>query len=78
MRTGGTAPAILNAANEVAVQAFLDGLISFHDIPATIRFALQQCSVHEASSLAVILADDAAARAAAGQCLATAGKAVTQ
>ena len=78
MRTGGTAPAILNAANEVAVQAFLDGQIPFSDIPAMIRFALEQCSVHEATSLEVILADDAAARATAGHCLGATGKVVTQ
>jgi 1-deoxy-D-xylulose-5-phosphate reductoisomerase len=78
MRTGGTAPAILNAANEVAVQAFLDGQIPFSDIPATIRFALEQCSVHEATSLEVILADDAAARATAGHCLDASEKVVTQ
>jgi 1-deoxy-D-xylulose-5-phosphate reductoisomerase len=78
MRAGGTAPAILNAANEIAVQAFLDGQIPFAAIPATIRHALEQCSVHEAVSLEVILEDDAASRAAASRSLATGRKAVTQ
>jgi 1-deoxy-D-xylulose-5-phosphate reductoisomerase len=37
LRAGGTMPAALNAANEVAVAAFLDGRIGFTDIPAVIR-----------------------------------------
>ncbi len=77
MRAGGTAPAILNAANEVAVQAFLDRQIPFSAIPATIRYALERCSVHEANSLELILEDDAAARAAARHCLAAGRRAAT-
>ena len=34
MRAGGLAPTMLNAANEIAVEAFLDGRIGFLDIPA--------------------------------------------
>jgi 1-deoxy-D-xylulose-5-phosphate reductoisomerase len=41
-RKGGTMPAVLNAANEVAVQAFLDGSISFLDIPAVIEATMTQ------------------------------------
>lgn len=37
---GGTMPAVLNAANEIAVQAFLDGIISFLDIPIVIEIAM--------------------------------------
>lgn len=70
MQAGGTAPAILNAANEVAVQAFLDRKIPFSGIPDTIRHTLERCSVHEANSLEVILEDDAAARATASRRLA--------
>jgi 1-deoxy-D-xylulose-5-phosphate reductoisomerase len=40
LKTGGTAPAILNAANEVAVQAFLDEKIRFHQITHAIESAL--------------------------------------
>ena len=40
LRKGGTAPAVLNAANEVAVQMFLDGQISFDAIPRAIRDSL--------------------------------------
>ena len=43
---GGTAPAVLNAANEVSVYAFLDGRIGFLDIP---RVIAQTLDGHEAS-----------------------------
>jgi len=61
-RQGGTAPAILNAANEVAVQAFLDKQIAFTSIPRLIEHAMERCTVHDGTSLQVILEDDAAAR----------------
>jgi 1-deoxy-D-xylulose-5-phosphate reductoisomerase len=77
MRAGGTAPTILNAANEIAVQAFLDRQIPFSAIPATILHTLEQCSMHEANSLEVILADDAAARDVASRCLYAGHVAVT-
>ena len=41
-RAGGTMPAVLNAANEVAVQAFLDETIAFLDIPTVIEAAMVQ------------------------------------
>jgi 1-deoxy-D-xylulose-5-phosphate reductoisomerase len=41
LRIGHTMPAVLNAANEIAVQAFLDELIPFKDIPEIIRLAMQ-------------------------------------
>jgi 1-deoxy-D-xylulose-5-phosphate reductoisomerase len=41
LREGGTAPAVLNAANEVAVEAFLQGEITFLAIPAVIRATLE-------------------------------------
>jgi 1-deoxy-D-xylulose-5-phosphate reductoisomerase len=61
-RTGGTAPAILNAANEVAVQAFLERRLAFTSIPHVIEHALEHCVVHEAGTLQTILEDDALAR----------------
>lgn len=61
-RMGGTASALLNAANEVAVQAFLDGELSFTDIPRLIEATLEVCTVRAADSLEVILEDDARAR----------------
>ncbi|HHJ17711.1 MAG TPA: 1-deoxy-D-xylulose-5-phosphate reductoisomerase, partial [Gammaproteobacteria bacterium] len=66
-RAGGTASAILNAANEVAVQAFLDGTIAFTAIPGIIEATLEKITPREADSFAVILEDDSAARACAGQ-----------
>lgn len=64
-RAGGTAPAILNAANEVAVGAFLDGRIGFMDIPRSVAHALECVPVGAADSLDAVLAADAAARDAA-------------
>jgi 1-deoxy-D-xylulose-5-phosphate reductoisomerase len=62
MRAGGTTTAILNAANEVAVQAFLEHRLPFTSIPRVIDAALAKVPSHEADSLEVILADDAAGR----------------
>jgi 1-deoxy-D-xylulose-5-phosphate reductoisomerase len=70
-RTGGTAPAILNAANEVAVQAFLECRLSFTSIPHVIEHALEHCVVHEAGMLQTILEDDALARDQALRCITT-------
>jgi 1-deoxy-D-xylulose-5-phosphate reductoisomerase len=67
MEIGGTASAILSAANEVAVHAFLDGQLAFTGIPHVIEATLSQCPPHEAADLEVILADDAAARDAAAR-----------
>jgi 1-deoxy-D-xylulose-5-phosphate reductoisomerase len=75
-QAGGTAPAILNAANEIAVQAFLDQRIAFTAIHTVIRQVLGQCTTHEADSLETILADDAMARAAACECIES-GRTVT-
>jgi len=61
---GGTAPAILNAANEVAVGAFLDGRIGFMDIPRGVDHALQAVESGPADSLDAVLAADHAAREA--------------
>jgi 1-deoxy-D-xylulose-5-phosphate reductoisomerase len=62
MAAGGTAPAILNAANEVAVQAFLDGHLGFSGIPMVVEATLAAVAAHEASNLDVVLAADAVAR----------------
>ena len=62
MDAGGTAPTILNAANEVAVDAFLKERIGFTTIARVIEQTLEQMSVREADSLATIFDDDAAAR----------------
>ncbi len=62
---GGTTPAILNAANEVAVQSFLERRIRFTDIAGVVEHVLERVSGHEADALAGILDDDARARAVA-------------
>jgi len=66
LATGGTASATLNAANEVAVAAFLDGRIGFLDIPAVMESALEHAETLPADSIDVLLAADAAARRHAG------------
>ena len=63
LAAGGTAPAILNASNEVAVAAFLDGRIGFLDIPALVDNALAALPAGEAASLEALHAADARARA---------------
>lgn len=60
--TGGTLPTVLNAANEIAVDAFLNEKISFTDIPVVIERCMQQFVVEKAASLEVILATDRKAR----------------
>jgi 1-deoxy-D-xylulose-5-phosphate reductoisomerase len=59
---GGAAPTVLNAANEVAVQAFLAGRIGFLDIAAIVEATLELCDCSEADGLAHILEIDAGAR----------------
>jgi len=65
LRSGGTMPAALNAANEVAVQAFLDRKIRFTEIPVIIDDVIKAHRPVEASSIDVVLAADARAREAA-------------
>ena len=62
IRKGGTAPAILNAANEVAVASFLDNKLSFTDIPYIVENTLEKVPSSLASSLDVILEADKLAR----------------
>jgi len=65
--SGGTAPAVLNAANEVAVAAFLDGRLNFGGIPAVIEGVLERHAVQPVVDLAAALAADDWARAAASR-----------
>jgi 1-deoxy-D-xylulose-5-phosphate reductoisomerase len=67
LRASGTAPALLNAANEVAVAAFLDGQISFLAISAVIGAVLDTLPVVAVESLDDVLGADAEARIAARQ-----------
>jgi 1-deoxy-D-xylulose-5-phosphate reductoisomerase len=65
LRAGGTAPALLNAANEVAVQAFLDERIGFRRIDRVIAQVMDDIPHGAASSIEAVMAQDALARAAA-------------
>jgi 1-deoxy-D-xylulose-5-phosphate reductoisomerase len=67
IKTGGTAPAVLNAADEVAVQAFLEGQIRFMDIPRTIRATLEAHKGSSAISYENVMGADAWARQFAGE-----------
>ena len=59
MRRGGTATVVLNAANEVAVSAFLDGRLSFMGIPSVVEAVLGDVSISDQISLDTVLqADD--------------------
>jgi len=62
LRAGGTAPAVLNAANEEAVAAFLDHRIGFLDIAAVIAASLERSRPGAVDSLEAVLAADAHAR----------------
>jgi 1-deoxy-D-xylulose-5-phosphate reductoisomerase len=61
-RAGGTAPTVLNAANEVAVQAFLDGRLNFVGISTVIDKVLQRINSSPVKTLGDVLEADAAAR----------------
>ena len=62
LRAAGTVPALLNAANEVAVAAFLDGRIAFLDIPRLIESVLGNVSRTEVHALQDVLVADEKAR----------------
>ncbi|MDI1301063.1 MAG: 1-deoxy-D-xylulose-5-phosphate reductoisomerase [bacterium] len=62
MQAGGCVPAMLNAANEVAVAAFLDGKLRFTDIPVLIERTLTELPMMAALELSTILAADRSAR----------------
>lgn len=70
-RAGGLAPAILNAANEVAVQAFLDGQMNFGSIATVIDRVMQDADIGLMRSLEDVLSADMAARQSARAALAS-------
>ncbi|HEY8495486.1 MAG TPA: 1-deoxy-D-xylulose-5-phosphate reductoisomerase [Limnochordales bacterium] len=71
-RIGGTMPAVLNAANEVAVELFLQGRIGFTDIPRLVEAVMDDHEPEEAELTAILEADGWARRVAH-----TAGAALT-
>ncbi len=62
LKNGGTLPAVLNAANEVAVEAFLNRRIAFHEIPQIIESVMDAHPVRESVDLETILKADVWAR----------------
>jgi 1-deoxy-D-xylulose-5-phosphate reductoisomerase len=70
---GGTAPCVLNAANEVAVHAFLEGRLHFNGIPAVIERTLAQLPVTPVRAFESLYEADREARAVAGEAVASAG-----
>jgi 1-deoxy-D-xylulose-5-phosphate reductoisomerase len=62
MSAGGVAPAVYNAANELAVAAFLDGKIPFLAIPQVVEQSLGAIKNFEPTDLAAVLAIDAESR----------------
>ncbi|SOZ52319.1 1-deoxy-D-xylulose 5-phosphate reductoisomerase [Cupriavidus taiwanensis] len=65
LRAAGVAPAVLNAANEVAVEAFLAGQVRFTDIAGIVRQVLEEAPNGPADTLEAVLRADALAREAA-------------
>jgi 1-deoxy-D-xylulose-5-phosphate reductoisomerase len=65
LRAGGTLPAAMNAANEEAVQAFIDERISFSDIPQVIENAMDEHRTSPVAGLDDVLDADRSARKAA-------------
>jgi len=71
IKTGGSATIVLNAANEVAVAAFLDKKIRFTDIAKLIEQTLDQAAISkDVSSLELILQADVMARTITNKCIA--------
>jgi 1-deoxy-D-xylulose-5-phosphate reductoisomerase len=62
LRTGGTLPAVLNAANEISVQAFLDGKIRLSEIAQINEKVMNLHETEAANSLEIILEADGWAR----------------
>lgn len=71
VRTGGTFPAVLNAANEAAVSAFLDGKLSFPGIARTVEAVMDRHEPATDPDLEAILAADRWARKTAAAAVAT-------
>jgi 1-deoxy-D-xylulose-5-phosphate reductoisomerase len=69
-RAGGTAPCVLNAANEVAVHAFLEGRLSFLGIPAVIEAALERLPPAPVRAFESLYEADREARAVAAELIA--------
>lgn len=62
LKQGGSAPNVLNAANEIAVQAFMDGQIGFMDIARVVEDTLAKADMKAPQSLSMVFETDAEAR----------------
>ena len=62
LETGGTAPCILNAANEIAVERFLNNKITFNSIPKLIKEALNNVEIKSVVNLETIIECDSLTR----------------
>jgi 1-deoxy-D-xylulose-5-phosphate reductoisomerase len=71
LEAGGTMPSVLNAANEVAVNAFLNGIIRFTEIPVIIRETMEDHSVSPDTELQAVLDADRWARRTAEKVIKT-------
>jgi len=69
LRAGGNAPAVLNAANEVAVSAFLAGHLPFLDIAVVIAEALDAVPLSAMTTIDMVMAADQEGRIAAKRAL---------
>ncbi len=70
-RAGGTAPAVYNAANEVAVLAFLEGRLTFNGIPSLVESVLSTVRVSRVESVEHLVSIDAEARSRAMEWIGT-------
>ncbi|MDA8415905.1 MAG: 1-deoxy-D-xylulose-5-phosphate reductoisomerase [Betaproteobacteria bacterium] len=74
IRAGGSAPAVLNAANEVAVAAFLEGRLGFRDIPYIIAATLEQDHFGDVADLDSLIDVDVRARVSAAHQIESRGR----
>jgi len=72
LATGGNAPIVLNAANEEAVSAFLDGRLAFLDIPHIIESTMEKTPLADVAALSDVLDGDLTARRVAQRMIASA------
>jgi 1-deoxy-D-xylulose-5-phosphate reductoisomerase len=70
-RAGGTAPCVLNAANEIAVHAFLQGILGFLEIPLVIEHTLSELPAEPVRAFESLYEADRQARAVAGEAVAS-------
>lgn len=71
MRAGGIMPSVLNAANEIAVQAFLDNEIAFMDISSVVESSLEQITFKDATDIQAVVDADNEARVVANDLVKT-------